>query len=305
MNDVSSASKPTVGVVGLGSMGLGIGLSLLKEGRATYGFDLDQQRTEQFQVAGGRVDTLSSVVGKLDIIVLVVVNAEQVKSILFGASGIAVDMKLGALIIACPTMDATDAEEIEARLNEIGLLYLDAPISGGSIKANEGALTVMASGADEAFAAAEPFLSACAERVFNLGNRAGPGSAMKMVNQHLAGVHIAVAAEAIVFGIAQGIPAQKALEVISSCAGTSWMFENRVPHIVAGDYSPHSAVNIFVKDLGIVTSAANALGVKTDLAQAALQRFNSAKQSGLGQEDDAAVVKTFATDAGITLPGES
>lgn len=305
MNNVNTANKPTIGVVGLGSMGLGIAVSLLRDGVATYGFDLNQHRTDQFQSAGGRVGTLSNVVGDLDVIVLVVVNAEQVKSILFGASGIAADMKTGALIVACPTMNATDAKEIEAGLNDLDLLYLDAPMSGGSVKANEGALTVMASGTDQAFAAAEPFLSACAVRVFNLGNHAGPGSAMKMVNQHLAGVHIAVAAEAIVFGIAQGIPAQKALEVISSCAGTSWMFENRVPHIVAGDYSPHSAVNIFVKDLEIVTNTANALGVKTDLARAALQRFNRAKQSGFGLEDDAAVVKSFAADAGVTLPGES
>ena len=125
----------------------------------------------------------------------------------------------------------------------------------------------------------------------------------RQVNQHLAGIHIASAAEAIVFAIGQGIEPAKALEVISRCAGTSWMFENRVPHIVAGDYTPLSAVDIFVKDLGIVLDTAAQAGFTPTLAQTAAEAFRAAQDAGLGREDDSAVAKIFAERAGVALPG--
>jgi 3-hydroxyisobutyrate dehydrogenase len=123
-----------------------------------------------------------------------------------------------------------------------------------------------------------------------------------MINQLLAGVHIAVAAEAMALGIKSGIDPNVLFEVISNSAGSSWMFQNRVPHILAGDYTPLSAVDIFVKDLGIVTSTGEALGVDLPIASTALQRFETASARGLGREDDSAVIKVYAEDAGITLP---
>ena len=141
-----------------------------------------------------------------------------------------------------------------------------------------------------------------AEKVFELGDRAGPGSALKVVNQLLAGVHIAAAAEAITFGISQGIDAQTTVDVISQCAGSSWMFENRGPHIANGDYTPHSAVDIFVKDLGIVCDIADDAKFPAPLSSTALAQFAAAAQAGLGREDDAAVAKVYAKNANLTLP---
>lgn len=293
---------PTVGVIGLGSMGMGIARSALRAGLPVRGFDVDADRVEAFATAGGARGDLGAA-GDLDIAVLVTVTAAQARDVLFGAGGLAAALRPGALVIACPTMSPGDARDLAARAGEAGLLYLDAPISGGAAKAAEGALTVMASGAPEAFAAAEPVLDAVAETVFRLGDAPGAAAAMKVVNQHLAGIHIASAAEAVVFGITQGIPPAQVLEVISRCAGTSWMFENRVPHIVAGDYTPLSAVDIFVKDLGIVLEAAGAAGFSPALAQAAAGAFRAAQAQGLGREDDAAVAKVFARQAGVALPG--
>ena len=145
---------------------------------------------------------------------------------------------------------------MEARCSAAGVLYLDAPISGGSVKASQGALSIMASGTRDAFDAARPFLDATAEKVFELGGSAGAGSAMKAVNQLLAGVHIATMAEALTFGMTQGIDPETFARVIPECAGSSWMLENRAPHIVAGDYTPHSSVDIWPKDLGIVLDIA-------------------------------------------------
>ena len=125
---------------------------------------------------------------------------------------------------------------------------------------------------------------------------------MKVVNQLLAGVHIAVAAEAMALGLRMGLPAEDIYTVITNAAGNSWMFENRMAHVLAGDYTPLSAVNIFVKDLGIVSETTREQEMPAPLAAAALQQFVTARAQGLGQEDDAAVIKIFP---GIELPQKS
>ena len=196
------------------------------------------------------------------------------------------------------------ARDMEARCNAVGVQYIDAPISGGSVKAAAGQLSIMASGAPAAFEAAAPVLEACAETVFRLGDAAGAGSAMKAVNQLLAGVHIAAMAEAMTFGMTQGISPEDFVRVIPQCAGTSWMLENRAPHIVEGDYTPHSAVDIWPKDLGIVLDIARGAKFGAPLTAAALQQFVAASGSGHGREDDAAVAKVYARNAGLSLPGE-
>ena len=231
-------------------------------------------------------------------------NETQTESVLFGEDGVAPGLRAGAVVISCATVSPAFAKSMEARLGEKGVLYLDAPMSGGSVKAAEGQLTLMASGTPAAFDKAKPALDAVAETVFRLGDMAGPGSAMKIVNQLLAGVHIAAAAEATTFALSQGIAPATTLDVISKCAGTSWMFENRVPHIVSGDYTPHSAVDIFVKDLGIVSDVARSSRFSAPIAAAALQQFLAASGAGHGREDDAAVAKIYARNAGLSLPGD-
>jgi 3-hydroxyisobutyrate dehydrogenase len=170
------------------------------------------------------------------------------------------------------------------------------------VKAAAGEMTVMASGRPAAFAAAGGLLDAVAGKVFRLGDRAGIGSTVKMVNQHLAGIHIAAACEALALGIRAGADPQRLYEVICSSAGSSWMFANRVPHILAGDYTPLSAVNVFVKDLGIVLAAARQLGFPLPLATAAHQLYLDTAAAGHGGEDDSAVIKLYATLGGIELP---
>lgn len=292
-------------VIGLGSMGFGIAQSLLRAGHVTYGFDLNPKQVAAFQKAGGAAGTLNQVAGKLDAVVIVVLNAMQTQDVLFGTQGIAATLKAGAVVIACATVAPEFAREMEAKCAELGLLYLDAPISGGAKKAADGALSIMAAGTPAAFKAADPVLDATAASVFRLGDVAGPGSAMKAVNQLLAGVHIAAMAEALTFGMTQGISPQTFVEVISKCAGTSWMLENRAPHIVNGDYTPHSSVNIWPKDLGIVLDVAKSAGFGAPLTAAAMQQFLAAAGSGLGAEDDAAVAKVYARNAGLVLPGDA
>lgn len=291
-------------VIGLGSMGYGIAQSCLRAGLKTYGYDVALAQMDRFRAEGGAVGALEEVAETLDAVTVVVLNAAQTEEVLFGPLGIVHKLRKGAVVLTCATVPPDFAREIEARCLEAGVHHLDAPISGGSLKAASGTLSVMASGTPDAFAAARPILEAAAETVFELGDRAGAGSAMKAVNQLLAGVHIATMAEALTFGMTQGIAPAQFVEVISKCAGSSWMLENRAPHIVAGDYTPHSQVNIWPKDLGIVLEIARSAQFCAPITEAALQQFLAAAGMGLGREDDAAVAKVYARSAGLSLPGE-
>ena len=293
-----------IAVIGLGAMGYGMASSCLRAGHNTLGLDLNPDAVARFRAEGGEARDLADVAGELDGVVVVVLNAVQTEQVLFGDAGVVPQMRAGAVVIACATVPPDFAREMEARCAAHGVHYLDAPISGGSAKAATGQLSVMASGKPEAFGAAQPVLDAVAEAVFTLGDEAGPGSAMKAVNQLLAGVHIATMAEALTFGMTQGITPESFIEVISKCAGTSWMLENRAPHIAAGDYTPLSQINIWPKDLGIVLDTAKAAGFSAPITAAALEQYMVAVGMGLGGEDDAAIAKVYARNAGLKLPGE-
>ena len=291
-------------VIGLGSMGYGMACSLLRAGHQVHGFDVVPEQVARFQAEGGSSGELAAIAGQLDTVVVVVLNAAQTESVLFGEQGVVAHLKPGTVVLACATVAPEFAIQMASRCAELGVHYLDAPISGGSVKAANGQLSIMASGTAEAFAAARPALDAMAQNVFELGEQAGPGSTMKAVNQLLAGVHIASMAEAMTFGMKQGIAADKIVEVITQSAGNSWMFANRAPHVVAGDYTPHSSVDIWPKDLGIVLDIAKSLKFAAPLTVAALQQFVAASGSGWGKEDDAAVAKVYARNAGLKLPGD-
>jgi putative dehydrogenase len=294
----------TVAVLGLGSMGLGMAKSLLRGGFDVVGYDVSDAAMARLESGGGRVArSPSDAVAGSQAAVCVVINAVQTEDILFGAGRVGPAMPPGSVFLACATMSPDNARRMSERLEEGGIHYLDAPISGGAVRAEQGQLTVMASGSSAAFAAAEDFLGAMAAKVYQLGDKAGAGAAFKMINQLLAGVHIAAAAEAMALAAKQGLDLKKVYEVITASAGNSWMFENRVPHILAGDYTPHSSVEIFVKDMGIIQDMARAARYPAPLASAALQMYLAAAGVGMGGQDDAAVAKVYAQLSGAVLPG--
>jgi 3-hydroxyisobutyrate dehydrogenase len=234
-----------------------------------------------------------------DVVLTLVVNAQQAEAVLLGEHGAAAAMRSGSVVIASSTVAPEFAEALAARLAAKGIGMIDAPVSGGAAKAASGQLTIMAAGRPEHFAKAEDVFKAIAQKVYRLGDAPGAGSKVKMINQLLAGVHIAAAAEAMALGIRSGADPAVLYEVISNSAGASWMFQNRVPHILAGDYTPLSSVNIFVKDLGIVLDTAKKAAFPLPLTATAHQMFLTAAAAGRGGEDDSAVVKNFP---GIELP---
>jgi 3-hydroxyisobutyrate dehydrogenase len=305
MNAPLSRDTPparTLGVVGLGSMGLGAASSAVRRGVATWGLDPRPEARAAFAAAGGQAtDSLADLGARCDVVMVLVVNAAQTEAVLFGEQGLAHTLKRGSVVVGSATVDPALPPVWEARLAERGLHFIDGPVSGGPKKAADGQMTVMASGRAEAFDAAGALLDAVAGKVWRLGDRAGIGSTVKMVNQHLAGVHIAAACEAMALGLRAGAEPRTLYEVICGSAGMSWMFQNRVPHILDGDFTPLSAVNIFVKDLGIVLDAARQLTQSLPLAATAHQMYLHAAAAGLGGEDDSALIKIFP---GVVLPGQ-
>lgn len=293
-----------VAIFGLGSMGGGMAGALVRAGHITHGFDVNPDAVARFRASGGADGAFEDVAARLDTVVIVVLNAAQTDSVLFGENGVAARLSPGTAVIACATVAPDFARDMAKRCADLGLLYLDAPVSGGSIRAKDGTLTILASGTAATFAKARPALDAMAGQVFELGDAAGAGSSMKAVNQMLTGVQIAIMAEAMTFGMTQGVEPAKFLEIIRQCAGTSWALESRAPHIIAGDYTPLSAVDIWPKDLGIVLDIARSARFAAPITAAALQQYLAASGSGLGQQDDAAVAKVYARNAGLTLPGE-
>ena len=296
-------AKQNVCVIGLGSMGFGMAAALVRGGFSVTGFDVNADAMTRLAALGGRVAVSPATAATgADVVLCVVVNAAQTESVLFGADGAATVMDKG-IIVSCATMAPDAARGFALRAADKGLGYLDAPMSGGAVRAAAGELTVMASGKPEVFSQARPVLDCIAAKVYELGDEAGTGAAFKIVNQLLAGVHIAAACEAITFAKAMNLDIAKVYEVITASAGNSWMFENRVPHILDGDYAPKSAVEIFTKDLGIVSDIGRGLKFPTPIASMALQMFVMTAAAGMGRDDDASVARMIAGLAGLTLPG--
>ena len=293
-----------IGVIGLGSMGGGAAANLVKRGHDVFGCDLRSSARSSLVAVGGRgVDRVSDLPGNLDALIVFVVSAAQAEDVLFGAEGCLALLMPGCVVLLCTTMAPETTIAVARRLEEAGILVLDAPVSGGATGAEAGTMTVMASGSEAAFARAAPVLDAMAGKIWRLGEAPGAGSTVKMINQLLAGVHIAAAGEAMALGIRAGADPQTLFDVISTSAGNSWMFQNRVPHVLAGDDTPRSTIDIFVKDLGIVLDAGQALRFPLPLASAAHQLFLAVSAAGHGQRDDAFVIRFWQALAGLRLPG--
>jgi 3-hydroxyisobutyrate dehydrogenase len=255
---------------------------------------------ESFARDGGTACASAAELAKhCEVVVSVVVNAAQTEDVLFGSGQVATSMAAGGVFVMCSTVDPSWSVALEAQLEALGVMYLDAPISGGAAKAAGGEITMMTAGRPEAYARCQGVLDAMAARVYKLGDRAGAGSKVKIINQLLAGVHIAAAAEAMALGLREGVDPAALYEVITHSAGNSWMFENRMAHVLAGDYTPLSAVDIFVKDLGLVLDLARASKFPLPLSSTAHQMFMQASSAGFAREDDSAVIKIFP---GIDLP---
>jgi putative dehydrogenase len=296
-------TQKNVGIAGLGTMGGGMARSLLRAGYSIQGVDPNAARHDELAERGVTITASPAEAARgVNVFLISVVDAAQTQAVLFGPNGAIETLSDGAVVIATSTVPPAFIEALEAELRERRILLVDAPVSGGMAKAATGELSVMASGDPHAFETAAGVLDAIAGKVHRLGDRAGSASRMKSVNQLLAGVHIAAASEAITYAIRLGIDPAEAYDVITHSAGNSWMFENRIPHVLENDYTPRSTTNIFVKDLGIVLDQGRAAKFPLPLTAAAHQLFLAAAALGFGGDDDASIAKVFAKLADLQLP---
>ncbi|CAL5445287.1 unnamed protein product [Camellia sinensis] len=308
-NQITTESKSVnrIGFIGLGAMGFGMATHLLRSNFCVIAYDVYKPTLSQFANEGGLIGSSPAEVSKdVDVLVIMVTNEAQAESVLYGDLGAVSALPSGASVIISSTVSPAYVSQLERRLqNEPkDLKLVDAPVSGGVKRASMGTLTIIASGTDEALKHSGSVLSALSEKLYVIKGGCGAGSGVKMVNQLLAGVHIASAAEAMAFGARLGLNTRLLFDVITNSGGTSWMFENRVPHMVDNDYTPLSSLDIFVKDLGIVSRECSYRKVPLHIATVAYQLFLSGSAAGWGRLDDASVVKVYETLTGVKVEGK-
>jgi 3-hydroxyisobutyrate dehydrogenase len=220
-----------------------------------------------------------------------VATGAQLHDVLFGERGIADALDPDTVLLVMATVGPQAVESAVQGLQAHGVRRIvDAPVSGGTARAATGDLLVMVGGADEDVAAVRPLLDAMAANAPLVGPRVGDGQRFKVVNQLLCGVHIAVAGEALALADSMGLDPAQCLEVLSTGAATSFMFEDRGPRMLQGEQAEvRSALDIFVKDMGLVTDAARAVAQPVPLASAAEQLYVRGRREGHGRRDDSSV----------------
>ena len=296
-----------VGVVGTGAMGGGVVQSLARTGFEIHARDIDPI-AQASAVANGAHGCASpaQLALRCDAIIVLVVDAEQVDEVLFADDGVASTAAPSTIVCVSSTVDPAYPASIAPKLAARSLALLDAPVSGGPAKAAAGTMTMMVSGDAHAFARAEPMLARITGRLFAIGERAGDASTFKIVNNLLAGAHLAAAAEAIAIALAAGLDAHTLAEVVGASSGASWIFADRVPRALAGDLRPpRAAAKILTKDVGIATQLAARFHVDAPIAHAALAAYEGAIAAGLGDDDDAVLIRHAADRAGIAWPAIS
>ena len=289
-----------IGFIGLGAMGAPMARRLVDAGHRVCGFDMQAEAVQALVGAGGiGASSAAEAARDADLLWLMVVSGEQAKAVLFD-DGAAQALPRGATVVAACTQAPALARATALRLGEMGLSMLDAPVSGGVKGAMAGALTIMASGPAEVLERVRPVLEAVGQRIFDVGREAGLGSTAKMINQLLCGVHIAAAAEAMHVAERAGVSLQTVYDIVTVSAGNSWMFGDRGPRMMMDDPPVASAVDIFVKDLGIVLDQGKLTRQGLPLASAAMQMFLAASGLGHGTADDSQVLRAYRALNGKT-----
>ena len=283
----------TVGFVGLGAMGLPMATALLARNFVVQGYDIRTQAREALAAAGGvATESAAAAASGADALVLMVVNAAQAEEALFADGALDAVPEHGTVILmsTCPPAAVV---AIAARVSAAGRRFVDAPVSGGVAGARAARLTIMAGGPTVDVEAVRPVLAAMGERIFHVGQIPGQGAVVKTVNQLLCGAHLAVAAEGLALAAKLGMDGRMLLEVMGGSAAASWMLNDRGPRMQQAEPEVTSAVDIFVKDLGIVMQAGRDAKAALPMAAIAHQLFLSVSGRGAGAADDSQIIRAY------------
>ena len=285
----------TVGWIGLGAMGAPMATCVARAGYTTAAFDVDPQKAVALAPDGVKqADTVAAAANGADVLVLMVATAQQAESVLWGEGNAAAALKPGAVVLLMATVGPAAVEDWAKRLEPAGVEIVDAPVSGGASRAGQGDLLIMVSGSEAALGVARPLLDVMARNAPVVGSRPGDGQKVKLVNQLLCGVHIAVAAEALAFAEALGLEAGPTWEVLRNGAAASFMLDDRGARMIDNPNDEvRSAIDIFVKDMGLVTAAARTNSYPAPLASAAEQLYLAGRRAGLGRADDSSLIQVL------------
>lgn len=282
-----------IGFVGLGAMGFAMAKRLAERQKHVIGFDINPDPISRLVAVGGHgAESAADVAGQSDVLILLVVSAAQAEQVLF-ADGALEALAPGKTVVLMATCAPASVAEMAAKVEAAGRRFVDAPVSGGVPGIEAGTLTIMAAAPDDVFADVKPLFLEIGSNLYHLGHSPGQGAAMKTVNQLLAGVHIAVAAEGLALAEKAGIDPALALKILGGSAAASWMLNNRGPRMVGDSDDVLSAVDIFVKDLDLVLEMGKSEKLGLPLSAAAHQLFIAASGMGLGKADDSQVIATY------------
>ncbi|NPV54949.1 MAG: NAD(P)-dependent oxidoreductase [Firmicutes bacterium] len=294
--------KENIGFIGLGSMGKSMAKNLLKAGFPLTVYDIRLEPVEELKGLGASGAASPREVGaKSDIIFVMVLNFPQVESCTFGDDGVLAGMKPGSTLIVTSTIAPSEIKKVAEAAAAKGVNVLDSPVSGGARGAAAGTLTMMVAGSDDVFEACKDALFAVGSNTIKVGNEIGIGQVVKAANQLLVSVHLVAIGEAMVLGTKAGADPEIMYEVIRKSAGNCWMFEDKMPTILEGDFSTRGALDIQIKDLNICLMTGKELNVPLFTSAVAREVFLWANAMGLGRQDASAIIKVFEQVAGVEV----
>lgn len=292
-----------IGVIGAGVMGMPMARRLLADGFRLVVRDVRSNASDEAAALGMTVAASpAALAAQVRLALVMVVDAAQIELVLFGEDGLVAGSTPASatrhappppVVMLCSTISPGDAAGFAQRLAAHGIAMIEAPVSGGPVRALQGTLSMMLAAAPGVLEQAAPLLAALADRRFVISENAGDAAKVKLVNNLLAGTNLVAAAEAMALGQRLGLAGDALLNVINQSSGASWIFNDRMARVLASDFAPRAALTLLAKDLTLATTLARSVAQPTPLGNAALAMFQRAIDAVGGELDDAAVIAAY------------
>jgi putative dehydrogenase len=275
------------GIVGVGNMGGGMAKRLLSLGWPVVVHDLDANKLSELNALGAQISANAAAVAQAaDTVIVCVIDAAQIQQVFDGPQGLLAGLKAGQTVIMCPTIAPSDTEHFAQQLQAIGVHMVDAPMSGGPIRAGNGTMSLMLAAPEDVLAAQDALLQALSNQCVLISHRVGDGARVKLVNNLLAGINLVGACEAMVLAEKMGLSQDTALSLIERSSGQSWIATDRLRRVFANDTSIGSHMRLLAKDTRLAMASAEQVGFSGWLGADAAKAFAMACEQGMTDLDD-------------------
>jgi 3-hydroxyisobutyrate dehydrogenase-like beta-hydroxyacid dehydrogenase len=275
------------GIVGVGNMGGGMAKRLLSLGWPVVVHDLDANKLSELNALGAQISANAAAVAQAaDTVIVCVIDAAQIQQVFNGPQGLLAGLKAGQTVIMCPTIAPSDTEHFAQQLQAIGVHMVDAPMSGGPIRAGNGTMSLMLAAPEDVLAAQDALLQALSNQCVLISHRVGDGARVKLVNNLLAGINLVGACEAMVLAEKMGLSQDTALSLIERSSGQSWIATDRLRRVFANDTSIGSHMRLLAKDTRLAMASAEQVGFSGWLGADAAKAFAMACEQGMTDMDD-------------------